>query len=39
MFLNTLGMKEWMVQHWVSNTGDVTNGEEEQHSDQEVCDP
>lgn len=35
MFLNTLGMKEWMVQNWVSNIGNVSDGEEGQHSDQE----
>lgn len=33
MFLNTLGMKEWMVQNWTSNKGD--GSENVQNSDEE----
>ena len=35
MFLNTLGMKEWMVQNWASSTVVSPDDEEAQHSEQE----
>ena len=35
MFLNTLGMKEWMVQNWASSKVVSPDDEEAQHSEQE----